>query len=153
MICCYLEITQRNLKRYLRKVIVKIRIERTNTQKEVSVEVLLDSSIRGLVMSSEFTRKLSYVKSNFINNLSFTVVLSFYKILYIAYLLQWYYSLTIYPFITYLLQQYYSPVYILLIEIKQKLNVLLRYNKNYATIVLNYMLKNSKKSTCEHKMI
>jgi len=85
MICCYLEITQRNLKRYLRKVIVKIRIERTNTQKEVSVEVLLDSGIRGLVMSSEFTRKLSYAKSNSINNLSSTVVLSFYKILYIAY--------------------------------------------------------------------
>jgi len=74
-------------KRYLRKVIVKIRIERTNTQKEVSVEVLLDSSVTGLVMSSEFTRKLLYTKSNSINNLSSTVVLSFYKILYIAYLL------------------------------------------------------------------
>jgi len=74
-------------KRYLRKVIVKIRIERTNTQKEVSVEVLLDSSVTSLVISSEFTRKLLYTKSNSINNLSSTVVLSFYKILYIAYLL------------------------------------------------------------------
>ena len=69
-------------------MIVKIRIERTNTQKEVSVEVLLDSGVTDLVMSSEFTKKLLYAKSNSINNLSFTVVLSFYKILYIAYLLQ-----------------------------------------------------------------
>jgi len=41
----------------LREVMVKIELERINTQKEVTVEALLDSVIMGLVMSSEFTRK------------------------------------------------------------------------------------------------
>jgi len=41
----------------LRKVIVKIRLERIDTQKEVTVKVLLDSRATRLVMSSEFARK------------------------------------------------------------------------------------------------
>ena len=41
----------------LREVIVKIGLERINTQKGVIVEVLLDSSTTELVMSLEFTRK------------------------------------------------------------------------------------------------
>jgi len=41
----------------LRKVIVKIGLERINTYKEVMVEVLLDSGVTGLVISLEFTRK------------------------------------------------------------------------------------------------
>ena len=41
----------------LRKVIVKIGLERINTYEEVMVEVLLDSGVTGLVMSLEFTRK------------------------------------------------------------------------------------------------
>ena len=41
----------------LRKVIVKIGLERINTYEEVIVEVLLDSGMTGLVMSLEFTRK------------------------------------------------------------------------------------------------
>ena len=41
----------------LRKVIVKIGLERINTYEEVIVEVLLDSGVTGLVMSLEFTRK------------------------------------------------------------------------------------------------
>ena len=41
----------------LREVMVKIRLERIDTQKEVIVEVLLDSEAMELVMSSEFARK------------------------------------------------------------------------------------------------
>jgi len=41
----------------LRKVMVKIELERINTQKGVTVEALLDSRVTGLVMSSEFTKK------------------------------------------------------------------------------------------------
>ena len=41
----------------LRKVIVKIGLERVNTQKRITVEVLLDSRVTRLVMSSEFARK------------------------------------------------------------------------------------------------
>jgi len=41
----------------LREVIVKIRLERINTQEGVMVEVLLDSGATGLVMSSEFARR------------------------------------------------------------------------------------------------
>ena len=40
-------------RKLLRKVIVKIRLERINTQEEVIVEALLDSEAMGLVMSSE----------------------------------------------------------------------------------------------------
>jgi len=36
---------------------VKIDLERINTQKKVIIEILLDSSITGLVMSSDFARK------------------------------------------------------------------------------------------------
>jgi len=41
----------------LRKVIVKIGLERIDTHEEVTVEVLLDSCATELVMSSEFARK------------------------------------------------------------------------------------------------
>ena len=41
----------------LREVIVKIGLERIDTQEEVTVEVLLDSGATELVMSSEFTKK------------------------------------------------------------------------------------------------
>ena len=41
----------------LREVTVKIGLERIDTQKEITVEVLLDSETTGLVMSSEFMRK------------------------------------------------------------------------------------------------
>ena len=41
----------------LREVIVKIGLERIDMQEEITVEVLLDSGVTGLVMSSEFTRK------------------------------------------------------------------------------------------------
>jgi len=41
----------------LREVIVKIGLERIDTQEGVIEKVLLDSSIMGLVMSSKFTRK------------------------------------------------------------------------------------------------
>jgi len=44
----------------LREVIVKIGLERINTQKEIIVEVLLDSRVMGLVMSSEFARKQGF---------------------------------------------------------------------------------------------
>ena len=46
-----------NWEKPLRKVIVKIGLERINTQKGIIVEVLLDNKIIGLVISSEFIRK------------------------------------------------------------------------------------------------
>ena len=50
--CCNL-----NNRNMLREVMVKIRLERIDTQKRVIVEALLDSRAAGLVMSSKFTRK------------------------------------------------------------------------------------------------
>ena len=47
-------------RKLLRKVIVKIRLERINTQEEVIVEALLDTEAMGLVMSSEFARKQGF---------------------------------------------------------------------------------------------
>jgi len=44
----------------LRKVKVKIGLERIDTQKEITVEALLDSSATGLVMSLEFARKQGF---------------------------------------------------------------------------------------------
>jgi len=46
--------------RTLREVIVKIRLERIDTQKEVTVEVLLNSGTTGLVMSLEFAKKQGF---------------------------------------------------------------------------------------------
>ena len=44
----------------LRKIIVKIGLERIDTQKGVMVEALLDSGAIGLVMSLEFARKQGF---------------------------------------------------------------------------------------------
>ena len=44
-------------KNTLRKVIVKIRLERIDTQEGMMVEALLDSGTTGLVMGLEFIRK------------------------------------------------------------------------------------------------
>jgi len=44
----------------LREVIVKIGLERIDTQEGVTMETLLDSSTMGLVMSLEFTRKKEF---------------------------------------------------------------------------------------------
>jgi len=44
----------------LREITVKIRLERIDIQKEITVETLLNSGIIGLVMSSEFTRKQGF---------------------------------------------------------------------------------------------
>ena len=41
----------------LREIMVKIRLERIDTQKEITMETLFDSDVTGLAMSSEFTRK------------------------------------------------------------------------------------------------
>ena len=41
----------------LREVTVKIGLEKIDTQEGVTVEVLLDSTTTGLVMSSEFARR------------------------------------------------------------------------------------------------
>jgi len=43
-----------------KKVIVKIELERIDTQKGITVEVLLDSKAMKPVMSSEFTRKQEF---------------------------------------------------------------------------------------------
>jgi len=44
----------------LREVIVKIGLKRIDMQKEVIVEVLLDSGVMSLVMSLEFVRKQGF---------------------------------------------------------------------------------------------
>jgi len=44
----------------LREVTVKIGLERIDMQKEIIVEVLLDSRATGLVMSSEFAKKQGF---------------------------------------------------------------------------------------------
>ena len=53
--CCNLH--DENL---LREVMVKIGLERVNTQEGVIVKVLLDSGAIGLVISSEFARKQEF---------------------------------------------------------------------------------------------
>ena len=44
----------------LREVIVKIRLERVDKQKRITVEALLDSGATEVVMSSEFARKQGF---------------------------------------------------------------------------------------------
>ena len=44
----------------LKEVIVKIGLERIDTQKRITVEALLDSGVTELVISSEFTRKQGF---------------------------------------------------------------------------------------------
>ena len=44
----------------LREVIVKLRLNRIDTQEEITVEALLDSGATGLVMSSEFAKKQGF---------------------------------------------------------------------------------------------
>ena len=46
--------------RTLRKVTVKIGLERIDTQERITVEALLDSGATGLVMSSEFAKKQGF---------------------------------------------------------------------------------------------
>jgi len=53
--CCSL-----NNKDMLRKVTVKVRLKRIDMQKEVTVEVLLDSGVTELVISSEFAKKQGF---------------------------------------------------------------------------------------------
>ena len=47
-------------KNILRKVPVKIELERINIQKEITVEILLDSKLTELVISLEFARKQNF---------------------------------------------------------------------------------------------
>jgi len=49
-----------NKEDYLREVTVKISLERIDTQEGITVNVLLDSSVTGLVISSEFVRKQEF---------------------------------------------------------------------------------------------
>ena len=44
----------------MREIIVKIGLERIDTQEEITVEALLDSGATGLVMSSEFAQKQGF---------------------------------------------------------------------------------------------
>jgi len=41
----------------LREITVKIKLERIDTQEDITVEVLLDSGVTELVMSSEFAKR------------------------------------------------------------------------------------------------
>ena len=45
------------MEKTLREVTVKIGLERIDMQEGIMVEVLLDSGVTGLVMSSEFAKK------------------------------------------------------------------------------------------------
>jgi len=49
-----------NNKEALREVMVKIGLERVDTQEGITMEILLDSGVTGLVMSSEFVRKQGF---------------------------------------------------------------------------------------------
>jgi len=49
-----------NNKEALREVMVKIGLERVDTQEGITMETLLDSGATGLVMSSEFVRKQGF---------------------------------------------------------------------------------------------
>jgi len=44
----------------LREVMIKIGLEKLDTQEGITVEALLDSGATGLVMSSEFARKKGF---------------------------------------------------------------------------------------------
>ena len=48
----------------LREVMVKIGLERINTQEGVIIKVLLDSRAMGLVISSEFAKKQGFKLKN-----------------------------------------------------------------------------------------
>ena len=47
-------------RKILREVMVKIGLERIDTQKRIIVEALLDSGVTGLVISSKFARKQGF---------------------------------------------------------------------------------------------
>jgi len=49
-----------NNRNILKEVMVKIGLEKINTQEGVTVEVLLDSGITGLIMSLEFAKKQEF---------------------------------------------------------------------------------------------
>jgi len=53
----YCNLNNRNM---LREVTVKIKLERIDIQKEVTVKALLDSGATGLVMSLEFAKKQEF---------------------------------------------------------------------------------------------
>jgi len=55
-----IEVRKTDDEELLRKIMVKIRLERINIQEGVIVEVLLDSRVMGLIMSSEFTKKIRF---------------------------------------------------------------------------------------------
>jgi len=50
--------------KYLRKVMVKIRLKQEEEEEEVVTEALLDSRVTGLVMSEEFARKYRFKRIN-----------------------------------------------------------------------------------------
>ena len=62
----------------LREVIVKIGLERIDIQEGITVEVLLDSGVTGLVISSKFARKQGFKmkkieKSIYVRNIDGTM--------------------------------------------------------------------------------
>ena len=68
----YYNLNNRNI---LRKVTMKIRLKRINIQEEIIIEVLLNSRITELVISSEFIRKQEFKlkkieKSIYIRNIN-----------------------------------------------------------------------------------
>jgi len=55
---------RKTAERTLRKVTVKIGLERIDMQEGITVEALLDSGATGLVMSSEFAKKQGFKLKN-----------------------------------------------------------------------------------------
>jgi len=61
----------------LRKVTIKIGLERLDTQEGITVEALLDSGATGLVMSSEFSRKQGFMLWDALDRNNFYFYFSF----------------------------------------------------------------------------
>jgi len=55
---------EKKKEKLLRKVTVKIGLKQKDNKEGIVVEVLLDSEVTGLVMSSEFIRKYKFKKKN-----------------------------------------------------------------------------------------
>ena len=55
---------EKKKEKLLRKVTVKIGLKQKDNKEGIVVEVLLDSGVTGLVMSSEFIRKYKFKKKN-----------------------------------------------------------------------------------------
>ena len=87
--CCDL-----NNEKLLGEVTVKIRLERINTQEEVTVEVLLDNGAMGLVMSLEFIKKQGFKLKKIEKPICYGMLwtLTFFFFFYLFFLILYFFS-------------------------------------------------------------